>query len=359
MPTSAPETGRLPSYQRIAASLRQDIVDGKYAPGSLLPSTERFATTLSSSYFTVHTALKTLVKEGWIERLHGHGTYVAMPEKRFLHAAIFHSLNIFSNEETTFVRCLNECLVEKFRAMGKTTQVLIDTRPEPEQNTVFPPLAQAIQHRQIHCLIAPNPNSRSARPLLGLPIPVAAMSSGGSTGVNFDHQGFVQNAVKKLKEQGCRTIGFINSSLPVDDDFTLFIREVQGAGLRTQRDWTIQPQTYAEHLIDYGYDTFRKIARGPELPEGLIVTPDTAMRGVITGILQAGVRVPEKMKIVSHRNARARLLCPFPVTWAVTDENAAAEALIATIQRQFAGEKPTHVSLPYTFQDDDAARWLA
>jgi DNA-binding LacI/PurR family transcriptional regulator len=349
---------KLHAYQRVAASLREDILHGKYLPGMLLPSTEEFASMLGTSYYTVHTALKALVKEGWVERLQGDGTYVAQPENRFLHAGIYHSLNIWSDEEATFQRRLNERLVEKFTQLGKTTQIIIDSRPETLQDEMFPPLAQAIFQRQIQCVVSPDVNSKSLPLLSKLSIPVAMMSDRPrNPGVNFDEASLIHGGVRELAGQGCRSIGFITNVSPIDGGFGKFMREMKAAGLETRPDWMIQPPEFQQHLAEYGFDAFRRLWKLRERPQGLIVYPDVVARGVILAALQAGVRVPEEMKFVFHRNAHIRLLCPYPVTWAIVDEYAAADGLIASIQHQFAGERPMGVKIPYTFEHDDAARW--
>jgi DNA-binding LacI/PurR family transcriptional regulator len=349
---------RQPAYQTIAATLRTEILSGNLRPGDLLPSTEEFAVAWKSSYFTIHTALKTLVKEGWVERIHGRGTYVAQPEKRFLHAGIYHSLNIWSDEEATFQRRLNDCLVEKFRQMGKTTQIFIDSRPESSQDDLFSPLAQAVFQRQIQCVISPNVNSKSLPLLAKLSIPTAFMTSQPrQPGVNFDEASYIRGAVRSLADQGCRSIGFITNVPTIDGDFTKFVREIKAAGLESRPSWMIQPPEFQHRLQEYGFHAFRQLWKLRERPQGLIVYPDVAARGVIMAVLQAGIRVPEKMKFVFHRNAHVPMLCPFPVTWATCDEYAAADGLIASIENQFAGRRPLGVLISYAFEHDDAARW--
>ncbi len=361
MKTSSPSTSttQLNAYQRIVVSLRDDILSGKYPPGSLLPSTEEFATALGTSYYTVHTALKHLDKEGWVKRLQGHGTYVAEPEQRFLHAGIYHSLDIFSDEEAFFQRRLNSALVAKLHAIGKTTQLIVDSRPEAEQTTIFPPLAQAIFQRHIHCVIAPNVNSKGFPVLSQLTMPFAMMNAmPRKPGVNFDEVGFLSGGIHRLAEQGCRTIGFITNVPPLDGDFRNFTREMRAAGLETRPEWMIQPPEFQARLVDYGYRAFRQLWKSAQRPDGLLIYPDTAARGVVTAILKEGVRVPDELKLVLHRNAHISILCPFPVTWAISDEHAAAEGLVTSIQKQFDGERPTGVLVPYIFEHDDAARWL-
>jgi DNA-binding LacI/PurR family transcriptional regulator len=358
-PVQSKTTAQLNAYQRIAVSLREDILSGKYPPGSLLPSTEDFATALGTSYYTVHTALKHLDKEGWVKRLQGHGTYVAEPEKRFLHAGIYHSLDIFSDEEAFFQRRLNSALVAKLHELGKTTQLIVDSRPEEEQTTIFPPLAEAMFQRRIHCVIAPNVNSKGLPILTRLSMPFAMMhAQARKPGVNFDTAGFLRGSIQRLVEQGCRTIGFITNVPQLDGDFREFTREMRAAGLETRDEWMIQPPEFQPRLVDYGYRAFRQLWKSARRPDGLLVYPDTVARGVVPAILKEGVRVPDELKVVLHRNAHVNILCPFPVTWAVSDEHAAAEGLVLSIQKQFEGEKPLGVVVPYTFEYDDAARWL-
>ena len=82
------------------------------------------------------------------------------------------------------------------------------------------------------------------------------------------------------------------------------------------------------------------------------------MRGVITAVLKFGIEiVPRCMKFVFHRNAQTHLLCPFPVIWEISDENALAKKLIQIIETQFRGGKVSPILLPYEVRADDAKRW--
>jgi len=349
---------KLHAYQRIVAAMREDILKGKFAPGALLPSTREFAASLSSSYTTVNTALNCLVREGWLERLHGSGTYVSRSHQRFAVAGIYHTLDIYSNEEMSFQRFMNDCLVEKLEHMGKSVQIFVDSRPEPLQNKLYPPLARALYHRQVQCLFIPSVNSRSLPLVPTLPVPVAFMSGRRTGGVQFDIESFLRGGLRRLAEQGCRTVGFITAWPRIDSNLKKFVREAKAAGLRTRKEWTLQPVRHQQHLIDYGYHAFRHLWSCKTKPDGLLVYPDTVARGVIAAVLQAGAHVGRKTKFVFHRNAHARILCPFPVTWALSDENAAADALITSIQEQFAGREFRPPPIPFTLEYDDATRWV-
>ena len=88
-----------------------------------------------------------------------------------------------------------------------------------------------------------------------------------------------------------------------------------------------------------------------EKPDGIIVLPDMVAIGVVIAVLELGRQMARKpMKFVFHRNAHIRLLCPFPVTWAISDEDVLAQGLIRMLQRQFDGKKVSPSRLPYIFK---------
>lgn len=70
---------RLPLYQRLAETLRRDIVGRRWRPGDQLPSENVIAEDYQVAPGTVRQALQQLVREGLVERFHGKGTFVRRP----------------------------------------------------------------------------------------------------------------------------------------------------------------------------------------------------------------------------------------------------------------------------------------
>jgi GntR family transcriptional regulator len=70
---------RLPLYQRLADTIRKDVVSGAYKPGDRVPSENVFSRELKIAPGTVRQALAQLVEEGILERMHGKGTFVRSP----------------------------------------------------------------------------------------------------------------------------------------------------------------------------------------------------------------------------------------------------------------------------------------
>jgi DNA-binding LacI/PurR family transcriptional regulator len=358
---------RRPDYQRIARELRDEIIKGRFATGTRLPSTEELALTWKSSVYTVHTALASLVKEGWIERIQGAGTYVAEPKNRFTCAGIYHEADIGSNRLSNFVRSIHDCLLEQFAAMKKETQIFIDSRPSEKRGVLLPAMLEAIQNRQIQCLIAPTATFKDSPALAGVNLPVAfAGNPGSSNRVDFDKAEFLREGVRRLARQGCHSVGMIvphrarvpkpgSHDHPYQEAFLQIMRE---EGLATRPGWISDLHDDPTSYEAFGYLQFLKLWRQRKRPDGLIVYPDTVVRGVITGVLKLGLDdVVSQMKFVFHRNAHMNLLCPFPVTWGISDEEVLAAKLIQIIEKQFRGEKVSPILLPYEMQADDAARW--
>lgn len=65
-----------PQHQRIREALKQQIQGGEFPQGSLLPSENELSTRFGTTRMTVRQALGELVREGFIERQHGKGSFV-------------------------------------------------------------------------------------------------------------------------------------------------------------------------------------------------------------------------------------------------------------------------------------------
>lgn len=68
-----------PPYVQIADDLRQQIGDGRYAPGDRLPSNAVLRETYGSAVETVRRALALLREEGLVETHSTRGTFVLKP----------------------------------------------------------------------------------------------------------------------------------------------------------------------------------------------------------------------------------------------------------------------------------------
>ena len=76
-PDADPDAGRGPAHQRLAASLRAQVNDGRLRPGDRLPPTRALAEELGLSRWVITEAYDQLKAEGYLTGRIGSGTVVA------------------------------------------------------------------------------------------------------------------------------------------------------------------------------------------------------------------------------------------------------------------------------------------
>jgi GntR family transcriptional regulator len=70
---------KLPLYDQIERNLRSLIINGRLQPGQMVPPEWDLSALYGVSRLTVRRALEALVRQNWLERKHGVGTFVRQP----------------------------------------------------------------------------------------------------------------------------------------------------------------------------------------------------------------------------------------------------------------------------------------
>ena len=68
---------QLPKYEQVKRSLISDIERGKWTPGAVIPSEAQLLQQFNVSRPTLVRSLQDLVREGYLRRQQGKGTFVA------------------------------------------------------------------------------------------------------------------------------------------------------------------------------------------------------------------------------------------------------------------------------------------
>ena len=63
-------------YMEVYGKIKNDILVGKYPPGSILPTEAELSETFFVSRITIQKAMQILKKDGYISRTPGRGTFV-------------------------------------------------------------------------------------------------------------------------------------------------------------------------------------------------------------------------------------------------------------------------------------------
>ena len=72
----------VPIYLQIGEDIKSNIISGKYKEGDRLPSESELISKYNVTRTTIQRALSVLVNEGFIERIHGKGTFVRIRSVR-------------------------------------------------------------------------------------------------------------------------------------------------------------------------------------------------------------------------------------------------------------------------------------
>lgn len=69
-----------PAYAQLATQIKNKISSGEYAPGSRIPSEASISHSYGVAIMTVRQAIRLLVEQGILRRVHGSGTFVCGPD---------------------------------------------------------------------------------------------------------------------------------------------------------------------------------------------------------------------------------------------------------------------------------------
>ena len=300
---------RQPLYLQIAQTLQREIPQ-RYPPGALLDVAD-LQSRFGVSTLTLREALGVLVRQGYIERHKGRGTYVSHSYPR-PHVGIVSELDLFDRGVSFFYRRVTQVLRTFFRTEGMRVRLYIGhTRPATEATGLTcDDLAEDLANGQIRSLVAvamkvpPELRELSRQAA----VPVVSASSGSDGCVMLDHADFVRCALDELVAAGRRRIAILGS-VGVSSDTLIAMLKERGCAVHT--GW-LQAGLHPS-LPGAGWETFMTAwAAAPERPNGLLVADDMLFEEAAAAILTQGISVPKDLYVITHANRGAwrRLLIP-------------------------------------------------
>jgi DNA-binding LacI/PurR family transcriptional regulator len=358
--------GREPAFRQIEGVLRSAIDSGELSCGSRLPTLQDFAARYRTSVFTIQRALDALERDGLIERVRRRGTFVISHSAKLRRVGIYFGMDFVHGRGMEVYRELSRQLSDELDSREVKHRLWVEGRSEGERGEPLAELAAAVAKREIQALIigVTDPLELAWLQKLGLPLALLGTASVPYK-VGINHGPDVDLAFTEFKRLGCRRIGAIfpvsaTTHGPYETEAPLhherfmeaFTDRLADAHLETRNSWVRVPDRLlpAGDHEEYGYRQFHEIWQQPERPDGLLVLPDTIVRGCVTAILESGVSVPGDLKLVLHRNEGVPVLCPLPAAWIVTDVGQIAAALIGQVERQLASQSVEPVLLASTFE---------
>ena len=353
-----------PIQHQLTWLIRNKILSGEMPEGTRLPAGLAWAKQLGTNYFTLHSALLPLVKEGLIERRPRAGTFVR--SKRPVPSmviGVYCCRSFWNMQHLGFTRMVLDALRCKLAGMGHLARLWIDERPEDAQFEPLPELVQAIRDNEIQGLAVVLANKNDIGWLKELPVPTSFLSGAHlSNKIDCDHIQLIELALDRLVVQGCRTVGLISGVCPGQSErgwqhpgtrfYDDYLALCAARGLDHRNAWIRSPLEELKSPELFGYIEFQKLREQSERPEGLFVFPDVVATGVLKALLD--VDPVARPRLAIHRNRGMNLdFPPIAANWIYCDPEAVADGLILQISRQADGEAAPHVVIPYNISDQE------
>jgi DNA-binding LacI/PurR family transcriptional regulator len=298
----------------VVKTLRADIVGGQLAPGSRLPNRVEIENNFGASSITVQRALGRLKDEGFVTASRRNGTFVALHPPHLSHYALVFSSRPTTPEWNRFWEAIRT-EARKLEADGPIRFPLYYDVNGHEDSEDYQSLVRAVQAHRFAGMILVNPPSQLRySPIFessGLPFVTLASRSDvpGMPVVVPSQKSLTDRGLDLLAEAGCKNVAlFQTTGYPFNPEPAL-----QQRGLHTRPYW--------KQDISLWYPAAaRKVThllmndKQQERPDGIFVSDDNLLESVALGLMDAGVRVPQDVRVVSHCNFPYPVECPVPVT---------------------------------------------
>jgi len=284
--------------QRLIAEIR----NGKYRPGSALPSIEYMAFEFKVSKNTVSLALASMRDQGIVELAQGKPTMVT---------GFLHSFHIEVIAYGVIPLQHNDFWGEMWRGICDVAagydNVIVDHCHI--DSTFLPDLSEPPEYLRDNggVILLGTTRYEYIEHLRKYNIPfILVHEKVNDKSVPTIYPAFekvMMDAIGRFVEQGAKRIGYLgNQNLHCGIDIyklECFKKALEKYGIPCEKSLIMS----AEHLLDKAYNyTKDYLAANPELPDGLMLGSDTLLLGAFRAFKEAKIRIPEDLKVISCDN---------------------------------------------------------
>ena len=308
------------SIQReIAEFLRRKIVSGKLKPGEKLPSLRKLAELWNTNSFSVNLAMDELTELGFLTKQHGRGVFVTPAKEKIRCIGIYNScLNSDPRQEVSF-QFIQAELCRRLTGMGCSYVIWNDVRPEAEHTVPPDEMSRAIVSGEVQAVAGTLVRNCDKEWFAALPVKKAAM-----TADRFPEGGWERLAAPLRGRKRPAAI------VPVTGNKSFLVESLRDAGVHftPKRTRMLEEKEYlGKDWTAIGYELAKELLFSPTKPDALLAYPDNLVPGVLYAVYEAGLKVPEDLLLILHRNVELDYCCPFPALYLDTRLSMIAERL--------------------------------
>ena len=264
-------------YEKLSGQLEMMIRSGEF--GSKLPGLHKLAKILGANHITVRKAIELLIDRGYLEVIPSCGTFIREKKNPVRNFRMIGCIGVFCGSlyrEMVFNR-QNDRIREsgyKILDIAASSQVF---RDNPLLLLQFPVDG--------YIFFGDSLSRQMMQLLLDNRIPLISMLNSNFPEINqvgMDHFHGYAEALKALRQYGCRRIAFLNYRR--QGDFKNYIEDIRGVFIR-ELGSAFEPELFSvysaeDYFLRYGEDYHRVIAGecvrswGNKPPDGLISIPE-------------------------------------------------------------------------------------
>lgn len=343
---------------QISSSLRDAIMRKKITAGTRLPTTRELGKRWNTPLANVHAALSSLVKEGLLIRKQGVGTIVNSLEHKIGTIAVYVNQDL-RNPASVFQRLLLSDIEQILVSENIECRVIF----ENIEKNGFAHLKELAETRQIQGVIVPSTNRYQLPELEKLPIPFSCMTSSRIKKRVTSTSGIFEKLIEAIRLQGGTKLAMINAQNDLinpeesgeferHEYYIKLFAALKEAGIENRPEWNYIPEESDANLVKakythFAYEAFNKIWDNEEKPDCLFVYPDDLIMGTILAVTTHGIKVPEDIKLIMHRNSGNEVLCTLPCYFIETNVHDMAQGLVQLIKDQFEGREINEIEFNY------------
>ncbi|MCX6972612.1 MAG: substrate-binding domain-containing protein [Verrucomicrobia bacterium] len=324
-------------HEEIYGELRQEILS-KRKPGECLPSEAELAKRFGVSVVTLRNATLGLEADGFVNRVSGIGVLVC-DRKAHGRLALVSRDVAFDPRPLYFHLRFTPLLQRNLLQAGWKTVTHLQMDSDPGSLDDLRDGMARGRYTAVVWTIGDVPKDIRAH---AAKHSVTVLGGTDCHLVKVDYDAMIKEGVDHLVRSGCRRIAGLFSGPPTEfpepDDrhaSRVFNERLAHHGLSAPPGLVVQ-DTEAR-LTGSGWQGFRDLwSASRERPDGLLVLDDVLYHDAARAILELGIQVPSRLRIVTHSNRGDDFVHPFPVSLLEVDPEemaaAAAEFVMQTLE---------------------------
>lgn len=345
-------------HQTILNEIRSRIVEGRLKLGELMPSRLELSDEFGVSTLTLQRVFDQLREDGFITARPRAGTFVSEAPPFLTDYALVFPSSPNDHDWSRFYEGLYQEAMRITREGSANIKLYYGSEHAAESSDYVRLREDCQAHRLCGEIFATVNAAISDTDLLMNDIPGVVLTT---TEMHTDHRGELlldyanlwKRAADYFVDHGCKTIAVLSDGKDAKSQPDKVLSDTfKAVGLIMPADCQITlssfvPQGATHWIAAMAARDFSK------LPDGLFVTDDNFAESVIRGLVMAGVRVPDDIRVLSHNNFPMPLTDVLPIDLLGFDARHILKNAMRHIQACRRGEKPSNlVRIDPVFQNE-------